>query len=195
MIFNYHVPTMYVYRKEYLGKKLRMKFNNEVTTIFVLWINVLRKQAKWNSTIMSPQCVCIEKNILERNYELNSTMKSPLCVYCKWVSWKWNRNEIQLSCPAMYVYRKEYLEKKLIMKFSNKVPTICVFWINVVQKEEKWYSTIMFPQCMCIENNILKRNYELNSTMKSSQFVYFEKLSYKRKQNDNQLSRPNNVCV
>ena len=58
---------MCVYRKEYIGKKLRMKFNNDVPTICVFWKIVLQKQAEWYSTIMSPQCVCIEKNILERN--------------------------------------------------------------------------------------------------------------------------------
>ena len=31
--------------------------------------------------------------------------------------------------------------------------------------------------------------------MKSPQFVYFEKLSYKSKQNDIQLSSPHDVCV
>ena len=67
MIFNYHVPTIYVYRKEYIEKKLGMKFNNEVPTICVLWIIVLQKQAEWYSTIMYPQCVCIEKKIFERN--------------------------------------------------------------------------------------------------------------------------------
>ena len=67
MIFNYHVPTMCVYRKEYIGKKVRMKFNNEVPTICVFWKIVLQKQAEWYSTIMSPQRMCIEKNILERN--------------------------------------------------------------------------------------------------------------------------------
>ena len=58
----------------------------------------------------------------------------------------------------MYVYRKEYLEKKLRMKFNNEVPTICVFWILVLQKQAEWYSTIMSPQCVCIEKDIFVRN-------------------------------------
>ena len=58
---------MCVYRKEHIGKKLRMKFKNEVPTISEFWIIVLQKQADKYSTIMSPQCVCIEKNIFVRN--------------------------------------------------------------------------------------------------------------------------------
>ena len=53
MKFNYHVPTMCVYRKEYIGKKLWIKLNYEVPTKCVLQMSFLKMKQEWNSAIMS----------------------------------------------------------------------------------------------------------------------------------------------